>query len=272
LIGQGVQLEQDLVFKLPEPALIDGLDGKQQREIITRIAGRYGWQQFVRKSAVAPFMLKQAYLKDEQGRRVGHAVSLWFIAYGSLADLEDESLADDFAGPERSPASESDAEVRELSEDELSNFGLETIDKEVERYVVAEVPLFNRVQVRGVVHARQSRTVESITVGWELDARFSRDDRLANRWWPLETTELGERKRGTPRPYQGYGGYLKITTLAEPEGALLFETHVVFHEPVDWFRGSNFLRSKTPLLVRENVDKLRRRLARLKRSRSQAEQ
>ena len=44
---------------------------------------------------------------------------------------------------------------------------------------------------------------------------------------------------------------------------MLCEAHVVFHEPTDWFRGSNFLRSKTPLMVKENVDKLRRKLARV---------
>ena len=51
----------------------------------------------------------------------------------------------------------------------------------------------------------------------------------------------------------GAGGYLALQSLAEvsPEltGACLVEGRLVLHEPQSWFGGSNFLRSKFPLLI-----------------------
>jgi hypothetical protein len=266
LTDAGVQLTEEVVVPLPVPSLADGVDADLQRETVTRIAGRYGWKAFVRPSSVAPFMLKQAYLKDAQGQRVGHAIDLWFIAYTDLSVFQDKQLADDFFARQRSSDQAEDGTVRELSDAELSTLQLTSVNDDRERYVLAEFPLMNRVYVQGIGHAEQQRTDESILLAWELAPGLPQTDALANRWWPIETTRLGERKRGRSQPYQGYGGYLKITTLQEPAGALFCEAHVVFHEPQDWFSGSNFLRSKTPLIVRENVDKLRRELTRIERA------
>jgi hypothetical protein len=264
LIQRGVSLNDEVAVKLPEPFLPDGLSDEQQRERVRSIAGRYRVQQFVRKSAVAPFVLKQAYVKDGRGRRIGHAVDLWFVAYGQLADVQNKETANEFFTGVPPAEDDSGASLRELTAKELSGIPTEDFDPDSEKYVLAQFPLLNRVWVCGVGHAQKSRTDESLLVAWEIDERFSQDETLANRWYPLETTQLGQRVRGAARPYQGYGGYVKITSLSQPKGALMFETHVVFHEPEDWFRGSNFLRSKTPLIVKENVDKLRRKLAKIR--------
>ena len=257
LIRQGIELEDGLAFRLPTPKVLESLEPEAQKKVITELAGRYGYSTFVRRSAVAPFMLKQTYLKDGDGRRVGHAIGIWFIAYGRLEDFQDKELAKELAGTK---PGDDDGSMRQLSNEELASCQIELPDDDSEGFVVAEAPLMNRVHVRSVIHAIKTNLPGTITVGWELDGRFDRNAELANRWWPIETTNLGERKRGDPQPYHGYGGYLKITQLTEPADALLFETHVVFHEPENWFRGSNFLRSKTPLIVKENVDRLRRRL------------
>lgn len=267
LIGRGVQLSDNLTVPLPEPAVPDGLDPAAQQKVLRKIVGATRWRVFFRDSPVAPFVLKQTYLTDKHDQRVGHAIDLWFIAYGELADFQDERLGEDFFAKKREATEDEASDVRELNDRELSQAGLAGIDKDRERYVLAELPLMNRVHIRAVGHAEHSRSDDSLLLAWELVPGFPDQPELASRWYPLETTELGERRRGEPRPYQGYGGYLKITALAEPAGALLFETHVVFHEPEQWFHGSNFLRSKTPLVVRENVDKLRRRLARVQRER-----
>ncbi len=268
LVQQGVSLDNTTTIKLPEPTLMDGLDGDQQRAVVTRISGRYGWKPFVRNSTVAPFMLRQAYVKNQQRDRIGHAIDLWFVAHAELATFQDRRLAEEFFGPKPTAKHASDTNLRELNNDELLRLGIKSFDRDAERYVVVEFPLMKRVQLRGIGHAYESSTAESVLVAWELAPGLKQDDDLGNRWCPIETTELGRRKRGAARPYQGYGGYLKITTLSEPQGALLFEIHVVFHEPEQWFHGSNFLRSKTPLIVKENVDKLRRKLAKAKRSKS----
>ncbi len=309
LIQRGVKLGDAAIVKLPAPVLGETIAEKQQREMVTQIAGRYGWERFVRKSTTAPFVLRQAYMKDKQGDRIGHKIDLWFVAHGKLEELNDQRFADTFMGPRpgaKTPhsaapatqdsndtdrvaagrsASVSDGRVsdgrvsdgrdpnatnlRELGDSELERLGIPTIDRDVVRYMLVEFPLMKRVYLRGVAHVERSSNDESILIAWQLDPRSEHDGTLANRWYPIETTELGARRCGAARPYRGYGGYLQVTTLSEPQGALLFEVHVAFHEPKDWFHASNLLRSKTPLVVREQVDKVRRKLAKLQRSQSQ---
>jgi hypothetical protein len=261
LTSEGIPLTDQVVVRLPPPSLPDGLSGPQQRQIVAKIAGRHGWQQFVRDSAVAPFVLEQAYVKDEQGHRVGHRVDLWFILFGQLDMLDDERLADGLL-PDRDAADPARGTVRELTDEELAACRPAGIDKQRDRFVVGEFPLLNRVQLRGVVHVERSpRNDSSRAVAWQLDPHCDGVGGLGSCWRPIARTELGQRQLGAVHPYQGYAGYLKVTALEEPTGAMLCETHIVFHEPADWFSGSNFLRSKTPLLVKEHVDKLRRKLA-----------
>lgn len=295
LIQLGVRFPGKMTVKLPEPELVDGLDESQQRKVLGQIAQRHGWEQFVRDSTVAPFRLKQAYLKDRQGRRVGHAVDLWFIAHGPLRIFQETSRAKDVFGTAWTGGNRSDVTIQELNGPDVLARGIKKIDEDVEKYALVAFSLMNKVYVQGVGHVRRSHTDQSVVIAWELDPRFNKDahgeapdaldvlprqsdyrenglgeapvqtedskSRRYNCWRPIETTKLGRRKQGDPRPYQGYGGYLKITDLSVPEGALLFEAHVVFHEPTDWFRGSNFLRSKTPLMVKESINTVRRKLA-----------
>jgi hypothetical protein len=61
-------------------------------------------------------------------------------------------------------------------------------------------------------------------------------------------------------PYEGAGGYMHVAKLSDPSGACLIETWMVLHEPTEWFRGSNLLRSKLPLMIQESVRKFRRHL------------
>jgi hypothetical protein len=66
---------------------------------------------------------------------------------------------------------------------------------------------------------------------------------------------------GPARPYIGAAWYSKATKLQQPQGAVLFEYHIVFDEPEGWFNGANLLRSKLPLLVQDGVRKFRRRFS-----------
>lgn len=295
LIQQGVRFPGDLTVQLPEPDLVDGLDESQQRRIVRQLAQRHDWKQFVRDSTVAPFMLKQAYLKNRQGRRVGHVVDVWFVAHGPLRIFQETEHAKAVFGTDWTGGNAADVTVQELDDQDVLERGIEKIDEDVEKYALVAFSLMNKVYVQGVGHVCRSRTHESVIIAWELDSRFNEGDRglaagvnggfsgesnrgeerlrgatfqsedpkskRCNRWQPIETTKLGQRERGAPRAYRGYGGYLKITDLSVPEGALLVEAHVVFHEPEEWFRGSNFLRAKIPLMVRENINGLRRKLA-----------
>ena len=73
----------------------------------------------------------------------------------------------------------------------------------------------------------------------------------------LRPAPQGAQQLGDPHPYSGFGGYIKVSELVEPAGALLIEMHFVFDEPEGWFGGKNLLRTKLPLAVQENVRKFR---------------
>ncbi|MES1213546.1 MAG: hypothetical protein ABUL64_03085, partial [Singulisphaera sp.] len=81
-----------------------------------------------------------------------------------------------------------------------------------------------------------------------------------NSWSPLERDASGKLSVGAAKAYSGLGGYMKMTELVEPAGALFVECHIVFDEPEAWFHGKNFLRSKLPLVVQDNVRSFRRKL------------
>lgn len=262
LTTQGVRLGDGPWVKLPAPTLVDGLDVAAQRAIVERAAGRYGKDRFTRDSAVAPFSLKLAYLKGADGERIGHSADLWFVAHGNLATLKDEQLLEDLVQPGSEKDSPFTPEARELDDEQLAVRSIQRLTGcGEEKYVFARFSVLNRVYLSGVGNAVYTESPQSLVVAWRLDPRFADDADFASRWQPIETDELGKRKLGVAQPYGGYGGYAKITTLDEPAGALFVESHVVFHEPSGWFRGSNLLRSKMPLAIQENVRKFRRQLA-----------
>jgi hypothetical protein len=273
LLRQGVALADRQHAPLSPFTLPDGIPGDAVEEFLEPIHQRHGWNRFTRNSHVAPVELKLGTVADAAGKRLGHTVSVWFVAYGSLESLTDPEMLTELAGD---IAAEQDAESNEaltggeLTDDRLARMGIERLhDARLrEVFVEARFPILNRVEVAGVSRVVSSYTEQSLVVAWELDPRFSQGESPANHWQPMERTDLGEKKRGAARAYQGYGGYGKITALSEPEGALFVECHVVFHEPEEWFAGSNALRAKIPLGVQENVRKFRRQLARRDATRS----
>jgi hypothetical protein len=102
-------------------------------------------------------------------------------------------------------------------------------------------------------------------VAWELDPRFApsetNDRRLQNRWVKRNRDERGQIVLGDPQSYAGAAGYLIVSGLTGIENASLVEAEIVFHEPADWFSGSNLLRSKVPLIIQESARRFRRELS-----------
>ena len=107
----------------------------------------------------------------------------------------------------------------------------------------------------------REKRAESVVAGIKLDERFNKDQEFSNTWSPIVRDAGGKLSVGAPSPYSGLGGYMKITQLREPAGALFVECHIVFAEPEAWFGGKNLLRSKLPLAVQDNVRSFRRKLA-----------
>jgi hypothetical protein len=265
LLNHGIELPGTEPVTLPSPTCLEGLDGATVKEQLEPIYQRHGWERFSRNSQVAPFELKLGSVHDRSGNRIGHTVSLWFIAHGDIAWLEDAEALDDLAADlarERREESSEEFQFRELDDVELERLGIERHESSNlrETFVHGSIAVLNRVQVRGVGRTVAVRDEQSLVVAWELDPRFAEAEELSSEWRAIERSDLGELRFGPAETYGGYGGYGKITRLSEPEGALLVECHVVVHEPADWFAGSNALRSKIPLGIQENVRKFRREL------------
>ncbi|HWB14553.1 MAG TPA: hypothetical protein VG826_35340 [Pirellulales bacterium] len=259
LVGRGIAVG-DTFVKLPEPSLSLEADAKEQTEVIRRVSGKkYDYDQFVRKSPVAPFMLEIKTIGAEGGDRV-QKVDLWFVAYGKLEAVTNEEMLDQLiGGGSRSEKGESES----LTEEELQQRDLkvESSDERRESYHRTNAPLLDKVQISGIGHGLTTRTSTSVLAASVLDPRFADDPKYPNRWRPILRDPSGKTKFGEPEPYAGFGGYCQVVALKEPKGALFFECHMAINEPHGWFNGENLLRSKLPIVMNDNVRTLRRKLA-----------
>jgi hypothetical protein len=100
-----------------------------------------------------------------------------------------------------------------------------------------------------------------VTYAAILDPRFAGDAKYPNEWQSIARDDAGKLQYGSWKAYQGLGAYAKATELKAPRGAILVEYHMRFDEPRGWFQGANVIRSKLPIIVQDNVKKLRRKLA-----------
>ncbi len=284
LLTKGVSAGGPAV-KLPAATLADGLDAAAQRQALDRIADRnHSVEALTRHSVVAPVVLRvsaagtsadQANGTDasaenstaEPPHRDGLArVDLWFVAYGRLETLRDESFwkswsksAADEGGKVEVKGEVEAARSSVLSAEALKSRGIQDADDQ--RHLTADVTLFKEVRLSATLETMRSRTDDSLIVAGQLDPRFAGDKEYPNRWWRLDRDDSGHLAAGPPHDYRGAGWYVKATKLHEPEGSLLVEYHLVFEEPYGWFNGGNYLRSKLPVVVQDGVRRFRRRLS-----------
>ncbi|HQU41297.1 MAG TPA: hypothetical protein PK867_00735, partial [Pirellulales bacterium] len=121
LVREGIAVDGRSV-KLREPALAPTADAKMQTEVVHRIAAKkHDYDDFVRKSPVAPFALELSTVGDDSAER-GQTVDLWFVAYGKLDDLRSNELYRQLvAGGE---SKNQRGGPQDLSDDELQRRGL----------------------------------------------------------------------------------------------------------------------------------------------------
>jgi hypothetical protein len=259
LVERGIAVG-DSAVKLPEPSLSPEADAKEQTEVIRRVSEKkYDYDQFVRKSPVAPFMLEINTVGAEGGDRV-QKIDLWFVAYGKLDAVSDEDMLGQIAGGgSRSEKGESE----QLTDEELRerDSKVESSDNRRESYYHTDAPLLDKVQISGIGHGVTTRTSNSILAASLLDPHFVDDAKYPNRWRPILREPSGKTRLGEPHPYVGFGGYCQVVALKEPKGGLFFECHMAINEPHGWFNGENLLRSKLPIVMNDNVRTLRRKLA-----------
>lgn len=262
LLTEGVKLSDGTVINLPPCTLADEASPEDQEQTVQEVAGRIPYAEFVRDSRTARFRLQLKSVKDSKGDRTGQTVDVWFVAYGTLEAIEENALLDELAELNREQADQTD-ENQSLTEEQLAARDIPpVVDEEalVQRYVSFDGSLLNKVRISGVTRSLLSRGEKSTLAATALDERFAGDPEFPNQWRPLQRNDLGELEIGPAHRYSGFGGYIKVTELIAPEGALLVEMHVAFDEPQGWFGGANLLRTKLPLVVQDNVRAFRKKL------------
>lgn len=264
LTQNGVPLHSGEVIRLPPPVMPNGLNAEQQTEILKKVAGKFPFDRFVRDSAVAPFVLEINSVENDKQQRGGQRLDFYFVAYASREVLFEEGLFTDLVGVQEGKSAASKIlTTHTLTAEELQARKLPASGsaENSESLVAVDAPILERVQLQGVGIGVKQKSADSLLGAWMLDDRFVDDAQYPNRWRPILRDQAGRETLGNPTPYSGLGGYIKITWLHEPQGAVLVECHAAFDEPHGWFEGKNLLRSKLPLVVQDNVRDFRRKLA-----------
>lgn len=266
LLEPGLTITEGRQAALPAPTVPDGASPDEQRAALETLAeGRYSVAQLTRSSVVAPHILQvREEALGEGPDRLWH-VDFWAVAYGKLDTVGDEHFLDQLRGVAEEDVAEG-AELEQADESHeapsaaLEALGIAQPDDEREGYGRAGIDVLKRVRLNLIVHAAWTRSDESVVAAYLVDPRFTGDGQWSNRWWPLTRESGGAVSLGEPAGYSGLGGYLKVTQLAEPQGALLLEGHWIYREPHGWFEGANLLVSKLPLVVQNQVRTARREL------------
>jgi hypothetical protein len=259
LVDQGVSLPGHGPVKLPAPLMAPGQSAAQELAILKKAADRYPFAQFIRKTDVAPYVLKINPIEGRDKERVGQAIDLWFVAHGKLKKAVDKELLERFLGSSRKPGED----AGELIAEQLKKRGIVPLAGKnlEERYAFVRLDLLDKVEMSGVGRSVKTETARIVQSAMVLDTRFAKDPDYPNQWRAV-TKPGGVRKLGPPRPYAGMGGYIQLTELQEPAGAMFVEFHLVLSEPHDWFDGRNLFKAKLPLAMQDRVRSFRRALLR----------
>jgi hypothetical protein len=250
LTDKGLAIPAAGVAKLPSPLVKPGEVPKDTDALLEKAAGRVPVENFSRQSPLAPFPVDIEPIPAE-GERAAQSINLNFVVYAKLQALDDATvvrrLLSGKGGNQPMPLGAADLKKRGIS---LS------VEKGREDYSTVNLTLLDKVQVEGVTHGLRTQRPGTLLYAFKLDERFKDDKQFPNQWRSIARTDSGE-QLGEPHPYTGLAGYIQVTELPQPKGALLVEMHVLMHEPPGWF-GANLLRSKLPIALRDNVQNFRR--------------
>jgi len=241
---EGVRVSADQSIALTPPLLEQGASAADARAAIEAMAKpSYSFDQFARKSAVAPQLLQVEFLEGEMPAR---RIDAYFIAYGDLDAIAEGDVLERLLNSQEADE-DVGGEGTTLDDAALGSRGIELAPpgERQEEFAHGSFTLLKRV---------------------EVDPRFADDKEFPNRWRPLERDDAGRLEpAGAAQLYSGVGGYVQLTELAEPKGALLVEWHIVLAEPHGWFDGANLLGSKLPAIVQNRVRSMRRELVKASR-------
>ena len=258
LAARGVPVAADTLAPLPEQRL--RFDAPQAQADLAGLAGAADWERFTADSINAPVTVTIEPF-PAAGTRLAHRVHTAFTLRAPLERLKADETLRRSLGAE-ADAGAKDAAVRLLTAEELQAAGIPPDPSGRERLVAVELPLLNRVRIRGVVRTVATEHPDGVEVAWGFDERLRDHPRWRPTWTRIEENELGARVEGEPQPYGGCGGVVAVRRLAAEGGLdlLVVESRMVLAEPEAWFHGGNLVRSKIPLTTQEGVRSLRRRL------------
>ncbi|MBM4072269.1 MAG: hypothetical protein FJ271_25580 [Planctomycetes bacterium] len=252
-LEKGIDVPGYGAFKLPKPTVRDGMTPAQLDSALKKAAGSAPVRLFLEKGLFKPITLKVDQVYDADKVRQAQYVKLHFVAHGKLETVLKKNLLTQLIGGAKGKSNALDADqLKKRDLTLLKSKGL------AEQYDILNMELLEKVSVSGIT---RSLKTTSDTVAYSttiLDDRFVKDAQYPNVWQHI--TAEGS-LIGKPSPYSGMGGYVVALELPNPKGALYMEMHYILHEPKAWFGGPDVLRSKLPILIRDNVQEFRRKLA-----------
>jgi len=243
--------------------MADGLDAAGQRAVLENVAGkRFTVREFTAKLGTAPHIYAIRKISNGSAdlpKEIGVDVS--FIAYGNLDTVANRDFLENLHKKAK------DRQIHILSAAELGKRKLtaESSKRREERYSHGVFLVLERVELKAALHTILTRGPDSLRASTRVDPRFAKDADFPNQWRKITVDEEGQRKFGPAHPYSGAGGYLKITRLHEPKGALFIEYHLIYTEPKGWFSGADPLTTKLPAIIQSEVRSFRRELSSAKK-------
>ena len=252
-LNRGLDIPGMEPFKLDAPTVREGMTARELDAALRKAAGKAPVKLFMQPGQFKPITLSVEAVLDADKVRQAHHVKLQFVAFGKLDTVLKKNMLSHLIGGAKGKS-------ERLTVSQLLKRDLAMLDSKVlkDQYDILNMELLEKVSISGITHTVKTygpKTAYSTTI---LDDRFANDAEYPNVW--QHVTPEGK-LLGKPSPYSGMGGYVVALELPEPKGALYLEMHYILPEPRGWFGGQEVLRSKLPILIRDNVQEFRRKLA-----------
>ncbi|WP_182866911.1 hypothetical protein [Stieleria mannarensis] len=238
----------DQSITLPAPTLAEDLDADAQQRRITPLLRGLSFKQFARDSVVAPVRIYLRYITSDAGDRVGHDVHMIFIIHESLQTFSDQNIANRLGGEAAEDSTE--ATAADVPAETLQRLGIDDAGPDI-RYRQVDFELLDKIRLTGLLRIAQQSSETQNRIDVSLVEAFD------NRWQFTDGPDTNSSAGGGD--YSGFQGWLTATSL-DAMDAVFIEARFVMHEPPQWFAGSNYVRSKLPLVLQEAARDLRRRL------------
>lgn len=265
IVENGIKLSDGSSVKLPPLTVKPAVDAAAQQAALTKLLAKtkFTFADIARKDPQAPFILNMPTVRRGEKFNV-RSVDLWFIAHGDWKTATSNEFLDSFwKSVKNDPNDPMAAKSVVLKPEELAKRGIEPKSSPgiEDRWVFGRGNLFDRVLASATQHGMVTHRPEAVLLANRIDPRFDKDAEYPNQWQSINTSDEGKVQLGEPQPYTSVGSYGIALPLAAPAGAILYEFHMVFEEPQEWFGGVNLVASKLPIGAQDQIRSFRRKLA-----------